>query len=83
MNADLPGILASISESSLGLPDLRFYPKGIFEDDGVFLGIYFFKKSLGLNLGNCRKFSVKVLSIFLIYCKVIHGVVRIAYSRFF
>ena len=64
MSGDLPVILASISESSSGLPDLGFYPKilRIFEGNGIFLGIYFFKKNLGLNLGNYRKCSGKAVN---------------------
>ena len=43
---------ARTRDSSLflsGLPDLGIYPKilGIFEGDGIFLGIYFFEKTLG------------------------------------
>ena len=44
-----------------GLPDLGIYPKilGSFEGDGIFLGIYFFEKTLRINLGNCRNCSAK------------------------
>ena len=42
MSADLPVMLASISESSPGLSDLGFYPKilRIFEGDLIVLGIW-------------------------------------------
>ena len=33
---------------------------GIFEFDGIFLGIYFFKKNPGIRLGNYRNCSVKL-----------------------
>ena len=61
MGADLPFILASIFESIPGLADLRFYPNilRIFKGDEIFLETYFFKKNLGLYLGNYRKSSGK------------------------
>jgi len=33
---------------------------GIIEFDGIFLGIYFFRKNPGIRLGNYRSFSVKL-----------------------
>ena len=55
-------------------PDLGFYPKIliIFEGARIFLGIYFFEKSLGINLWNFRNCS----AIFVVF-------IGIAYSCFF
>ena len=41
---------------------------GIFEGDGIFLGIYFFEKNLGINLGNYRSCSGKFLLSLVWYC---------------
>ena len=53
-----------------GLPDLGIYPKilGNCEGEGIFLGIYFFEKNLGIKLGNYRNCVVKFLFSLVCYC---------------